>query len=357
MKFIATVCPRYNQTSPAFRHACCTNPNESGEPAVPQIKDKVSSFFNWARKDKAPVSVDVTRRDNADEPDEATKKEVTIQQLKQGYGEVVETMQSLRTHLDQQSQRSEQMLELLRDLPTAIRSIPESNRTQTSMLEAIHENLDRQNQTTHQLTEAITGLATASAHQQRSLAAIDTHLAEEHESRGRLGEGVATLNDTLGQVTASNAATRESMGAVVEQTRVNDERMRNMYQRSQKMNTMMVLLCLALATGALALGGYMAVLVSRVVQPGTLQPAAASPVPVSPSASSAAGSAGFTDPGTTPPAPSATPDTSTAGFSSNAYITRPALEPPAETVTPIEPTQTDEAPIDPDLVGPPAPQN
>lgn len=323
---------------------------------MPQIKDKVSSFFNWARKDKAPVSVEVARRDDADEPDETTKKEVTIQELKRGYGEVVQTMQSLRTHLDQQSRRSEKMLELLRDLPDAIRSIPESNRTQTSMLEAIHENLDRQNQTTNQLTEAITGLATASSHQQRALAAIDTHLAEEHESRGRLGEGVAALNATLGQVTESNAATRDSMGAVVEQTRVNDERMRNMYQRSQKMNTMMVLLCLALATGALALGGYMAVLVSRVVQPPTATVAAPAVTPTTTPdpAGAATTNTTFPDPAAAAtadaPAPigptfpeyalPATPAADTP-FSSNAYITQP-------TTPATEPA---------DIVGPPAPRN
>lgn len=223
-----------------------------------QLKNKVGNFFAWALKSKEPVSVDVARR-------EEPQQEVSIQQLKQGYGEVIETMQSVRTHLEQQADRSEKMMELLNGLPEALQSIPESARTQAGVLQAIHTHLEDQNQTSKQLTEAITGLATASSHQQRTLTSIDTHLAEGHESRNELNQGVAALNDTLGEVKQSNAATRDSMGAVVEQTRVNDERMREMYQRSQKMNTMMVILCLVLATGALALGGYMAVLVSKVV--------------------------------------------------------------------------------------------
>lgn len=333
---------------------------------MPQIKDKVSSFFSWARKGKEPVTVEATR--TPEDEDTTTLpattpagtsgtsgggsagtsgggasgggKEATLQQLKQGYGEVVETMQSLRTHLQQQSDRSEKMLELMRDLPAAIRSIPESNRTQTSMLEAIHANLDRQNQTTDQLAEAIASLATASSHQQRSLSSIDTHLVEEHESRGRLGEGVEALNDTLGQVTASNTATRESMGAVVEQTRVNDERMRTMVQRSQKMNTAMLLLCLALAAGALALGGYMAVLVSKVVQQDGNP--AMSPT-TSYGADAPAGTLGQRLPDqlvTPPPAadssipearvtPNTDGETAASPFSSNAYITEPQLSIPA----------------------------
>lgn len=301
---------------------------------MPPIKDKVGHFFAWALKGKDPVSVDVARRDDPDAP-----KEVSIQQIKQGYGEVVETMQSVRSHLEQQADRSEKMLELLGSLPEVLQSIPESTRTQTGMLEAIHAHLQDQNQTSQQLTDAITGLATASSHQQRSLTAIDTHLAEGHESRSQLNQGVAALNDTLGQVRESNAATRASMGAVVQQTQVNDERMREMYQRSQKMNTMMVILCLALATGALALGGYMAVLVSKVVN----EPAASvtatnvdAPVsaPLAPEPShSAIG-----------PGESRVPE-----FPSNAYIASPATNVPAEEL-PLQPLP------EIDLMGPPSPK-
>ena len=84
---------------------------------MPQLKDKVSNFFSWARKGKPPVSVEVARRE--DDPDAPPSKEVTLQQLKQGYGEVVDTMKSVRTHLEQQADRSEQMLHLMRDLPLA----------------------------------------------------------------------------------------------------------------------------------------------------------------------------------------------------------------------------------------------
>ena len=248
---------------------------------MPQTKSsKISNFFSWARRGKPPVSVEVARRDSPE-----ASNQVTLQQLKQGYGEVVDTMKSVRAHLDQQADRSEQMLMLMKDLPEVLRSIPEGTKTQTRMLEAIHANLERQNETSSHLTSAITGLAAAAASQEKALTSINDHMAEEKDTRDRLNDGVSTLNDTLGHVMDSNSATRESMGAVVEQTRVNDERMREMYQRSQKMNTAMVLLCLALATGALALGGYMAMLVTKMTSTTPAQPAAV--VPTEPAASSA----------------------------------------------------------------------
>jgi len=315
-----------------------------GRPHVPPLKNKVGHFFAWALKGKAPVTVDVARRE-----DPEAAPEVSIQQLKQGYGEVVETMKSVRTHLDSQADRSERLLELLGDLPDTLRSLPDQARTQTGVLKAIETHLDNQDHTTRQLTEAITGLATASAHQQRSLAALDTHLAQGHESRTQLNQGVAALTTTLDGVQDSNAATRASMNAVVEQTRVNDERIREMFQKSQKMNTMMVILCLALATGALALGGYMAVLVSKVVQnPATPATSAA----VAPAAPRVAEQGSMSAPTSTPTdAPTLSSELATftaTDLSANAYRVQPA--PTAEAAS--DDISADDGLID--EVGPPA---
>ena len=242
-------------------------------PETEKKPSRVGKFFNWARFGKKPVKVDANRRlENLDEDGEGgtglattdTGKGVTIAQLKNGYGEVVETMKAVRSHLDEQSHRSDRMLELMQHLPEVLQSIPEANRTQSRMLEAIHENLGRSNDTAAKLSEAISGLTSAAGSQERTLTSIHEHLVEEDQTRHKLNEGVAGLNDTLGHVVASNAATRDAMGTVVEQSRVNDEQMRELYSRSQKTTTAMMLVALALATGALALGGYMAYMISQM---------------------------------------------------------------------------------------------
>ncbi|MEM7627357.1 MAG: hypothetical protein AAF333_17310 [Planctomycetota bacterium] len=332
---------------------------------MPQLKDKVSSFFSWARKGRGPVSVDVTRREEGDDSGGGSK-EVTLHQLKQGYSEVVETMKSVRSHLEEQSGRSEQMLSLMQDLPEVLRSIPEGARTQTRMLEAIHANLQQQNETSTHLTTAITGLASAAASQEKALSQISDHLTEEKDTRGQLNEGVATLNTTLGHVMDSNAATRDSMGAVVEQTRVNDERMRQMYQRSQKMNTAMVLLCLALATGALALGGYMAFLVNKVVNEPTATSSPSPTAPAAPAEATPAAAEAVTGSAATPATETPVDPVSQPASTSAVPAEAEGETSPAEGVSPsapdfsagayrIEPTPVGMEVPDSDLYGPPAP--
>ena len=235
-------------------------PSKSTSKSAAKSPSKLSQFFSWSRKGKKPVQVDVAR---VEDPDAPPSTQVSLAQLKQGYGEVVDTMKSVRSHLEQQADRSQQMLEVMRQLPDALKAIPQTAETQTRLLESIQANLDRQNETSGHLTTAITGLASAAASQEKALGKISDHMAEEKQTRRDLTDTVGSLNSTLGDVTAASTATRESMGAVVDQTRHDSEQMRELFQRSQKMNTAMVLLCLALATGALALGGYMAYLISR----------------------------------------------------------------------------------------------
>lgn len=219
---------------------------------MPPIKQSLGNLLNKVRG-RSPVEVDVARV----KPGSRQDREMTIAQLKEGYGEVVETMKSVRSHLDQQAGRNEQMLELMKGIPEVLKTIPESARNQERMLGAIQTSLDKQNETATHLTNAIVSLAAASEKQGATMQGINERMEAEGATREALNVGVANLNQTMGSVTESSTATRESMHAISEQARMNDERMRDMYQRSQRTTLMMVILCLAVVVGALALGVYL----------------------------------------------------------------------------------------------------
>lgn len=231
---------------------------------MPQIKQSLGNLLNRVRG-RGPVEVDIARVN----PNSRQAREMTIQQLKEGYGEVVETMKSVRTHLDQQAGRNEQMLDLMKGIPEVLKSIPESSQRQTEMLSVIQQNLERQNETAGHLTNAIVSLASASEKQGTTLQGINERMEAEGATREALNTGVSNLNHTLGGVTESSTATRESMHALSEQSRMNDERMRDMYQRSQRTTIMMVILCLGVVLGALALGLYILWFINQPGNAGT----------------------------------------------------------------------------------------
>ncbi|MEE9405314.1 MAG: hypothetical protein V3V20_10495 [Algisphaera sp.] len=232
-----------------------------------QIKRSLGNLLNKVRG-RQPIEVDLTRV----KPNSRQDRELTIQQLKQGYGEVVETMKSVRNHLDQQAGRNEQMLDLMKGIPEVLKSIPESNQRQTEMLSVIQQNLERQNETAGHLTKAIVSLASASEKQGTTLEGINERMHAEDVSRQKLNATVASLDNTMGGVQDSSTATRESMHAMTEQSRMNDERMRDMYQRSQRTTLLMVILCLAVVLGALALGLYMLWFINQGADAASMTP-------------------------------------------------------------------------------------
>ncbi len=217
------------------------------------LRDKLSGMFHRKDNGPRPVEVELHSARNGD-----THKPASMHEIKQGYGEVIQTMASLRQHLDEQSQRSDQMLRMMDGLPELLRSIPEQTRVQTQLLRAIASQLDSQNTTNGHLTEAIQSLSKAADKQDHTLGQVREHLAAESNTRKELHAGIVTLNSTLESVEASNFAARDALRTVTEQQQERDEQVRSMFRRSQRLNTAMTLVSWALAIGALAVAGYVA---------------------------------------------------------------------------------------------------
>ena len=105
---------------------------------MPGIKNKMTGLLAKLRGDR-PVSLDVQRVEDGG-PEQ--RREVTVAQLKQGYGEVVDTMAAIRGHLDDQRGRQDRMEQMLSGLPEVLKAMPEAARTQTQLVKAIGAHLE-----------------------------------------------------------------------------------------------------------------------------------------------------------------------------------------------------------------------
>jgi len=278
------------------------------------IKDKLGNWLGRMRESGKPVKVDVQR--GGDQEQTPQNKDVSIAQLKQGYSEVVETMQSVRKHLETQGQRSERMMEMFEGMPEILKSIPETNRAQVRLLEAIHANLDRQNETSTELSSAIQGLTKAADTQQNTMTKIKEHLHAEDEARREMLTGVDTLNTTLDGVKESNESARATLTSISDQAAMREERLVEMFDSARKTQTMMSIVAWVLALAALCVAFYVAVQASYLQ---TAAPVVTAPLPAP------------ADPVVESPEP-AVPDTPTSP------VTPAAPDPVADEPAPLEPT-------------------
>ncbi|MEM6749240.1 MAG: hypothetical protein AAF612_02100 [Planctomycetota bacterium] len=229
---------------------------------------KVAGILARLRGEKAPFQLEAEQRESS--------RQASLQQLKQGYAELVDTMTAVRGHLDAQSERQERMMTLLDGLPELMRTLPETTKAQVKMLEAIQGGLERTNDTNTALTGAISGLASATENQHETMSRLQTSLNHSDESRERLSEGIDNLKDTMGSVDKSTEATRVTLSAIAEGAQQREAQMAEMFRRSQRTQLLMTVIGVALGAAAIAMAGFVAWQLTQM-QPPAADPAATTP--------------------------------------------------------------------------------
>lgn len=273
-----------------------------------RLKTRFGQFLEWCRRDgkmsfgvgrfgkgKGKTSKQWTPRDPASEAGGATgkaagptatatataqevavrkpPKETAVDKLQKGYEEVVELMGNVKSHMEQQSQRSQRLIEILEGLPEALRSLPEANRNQTRTLQAIQQTLGEQSKHNGRLADALTGLAKTNENHSRAMAAIGNQLDASQQNSEQMRDSFNTLGGTLGRMSASNEASTSLLRQIADQESKAADQVRQLFVRNQKHMTTMSVVSWSLAIVALTVAGYVAVSVSRLA-PG---PAEATP--------------------------------------------------------------------------------
>ncbi|MEM8781800.1 MAG: hypothetical protein AAGE65_03000 [Planctomycetota bacterium] len=221
------------------------------------IKEKMGSLLGKMRGNGPARKYDVARIEGMPDPEQ--KKQVTLAEIKQGYGEIVDTMQALRSHLEDTQQRQAQMAQMMEGLPAVLSSLPEATRTQTQLIRAIGSHLESQNTTNGHLTEAIQGLSKSADRQDDTLGQIREHLVGESDTRRELHTGVLALNSTLESVEASNLAAKDALTSAQDQARQSEERMAELYRKGQRTNMVMLLLSAVMVAAAVGVVAWLVV--------------------------------------------------------------------------------------------------
>lgn len=219
---------------------------------MPGVASRIGSLFHWTRKGQGAVQVGVISREDTD------PREATIAQLRSGYTEIIDTMKAVRSHLEQQSDQSKRMLDVMQAMPDLLRAIPDSNRNQTHVLEAIHANLEQQNRASGELSAALAGLSQATAK-------IGSHIQQGEESQQELTDRLGTLSTTIQRLDESNRDARDTLRIAVSESDEKNKAVRDMVARSHRQVVVLSIVSWALALVALASSAALAVFVMRLV--------------------------------------------------------------------------------------------
>ncbi|MFI4860115.1 MAG: hypothetical protein ACIAXF_05470 [Phycisphaerales bacterium JB063] len=215
------------------------------------LRQKLGGMFSRKAKPTANAdgTTEVVKR-------EENSREAVINELRQGYTELVDTMAAVRTHMEDQSRRSDRILEVIEQLPDVMRSIPEATHRQNETLSGLSQSLQTQNKSTEELTRALGGLADATRQQEQSLAGmhdrLNNTLSQTEAVNHEMAAGIDKVSGAIEGVHEDQRTGRAVLAEIAGQS-----------QRQQKHLMAMTGITSAVAIAALCIAGYVAVMASR----------------------------------------------------------------------------------------------
>lgn len=221
---------------------------------MPGLKQRFGTLLGKMRRNHEPVEVDPDNSGSTEIEQTAAEspREATLRELKRGYGDAVETMSAVRSHIEQQGERSNRALEMLEGMPELIRTLPDQNRNQTALLQSIQEHLDQQQKTSRELNQTLSRLADATSQQELAIGRMQ-------ENSQQITTAMDRLTETVQDVSTANRSTVEQLEHVFERSQANEQRAQDLHRRSRRAVLLMSAASWILAATALGLAAWVAV--------------------------------------------------------------------------------------------------
>ncbi len=162
------------------------------------------------------------------------RRDAAISQLQRGFDELVELIQTLRSHMNQQSQRADRMLDIMERLPMALEALPETNRNQARLVEALHTYLEQHGKQTYRLHEAVGSLARATEQQSGVLNLMQAQVQDSRELDQQRFASINAVNESLHHLGANSEMSIETLRRICESSQQNDSRMEHLIERQAR---------------------------------------------------------------------------------------------------------------------------
>lgn len=258
-----------------------------GRPSAPRTTDEPVSIDLFIEDDEDPVHADTEEREMIGEPrrgsgpgddglenpaDEAPgsieprrpvgpapkNRQELLNELRKNYTEVLGLVRKVDGHLDEQSHRSERLLELAESSARDMSHLPELVEQNRRVADALGDLIEltrdartRQDAAADRMTKtAVQQLESA----QRQTAALQTMQAAMHragEADEKMADSISGFNDTLGAMSSSTRDLGDTIASMRETDAEREAELARLVANSQKWLVAAVIACGLLAVGAL----------------------------------------------------------------------------------------------------------
>jgi hypothetical protein len=163
-----------------------------------------------------------------------------IAQLQDGFQLLTELMTTIRTNLESQGHRQDQLLEQVAALPKVLESIPETTRIQGEALKAIHQQLLGQAEQQSLLRDILDKLAETGGSQRDLLEGLRERMETLHHQDQAMADSLNTVGVALESVSRNSASSAQILGSIRDNLSSHDKQMEQVLTRQASRFTLML---------------------------------------------------------------------------------------------------------------------
>lgn len=183
------------------------------------------------------------------------RRDAAIQQLQDGFGTLTELMSGIRSNLEKQNERQEELASYLSHLPQAIQMIPEANRVQGETLKAIHQQLASQSDQQNKLNDILSQMSRSSGEQRDVLEEVRERVDIVRETDRVISDNLGNVGTAMEAVTKTSAASAEVLNQMRDRIDTRDDQLEQILHKQNVRFTTMLAIAIFLSIAALAAVG------------------------------------------------------------------------------------------------------
>ena len=183
------------------------------------------------------------------------RRDAAIQQLQDGFGTLTDLMSGIRSNLEKQNERQEQLAEYLSHLPQVLASLPESNRVQGETLKAIHQQLATQSDQQGKLNDILGQMSRTSFEQRGMLDELRERVETVRETDKVIADNLGNVGSAMEAVTKNSTAGVEVLTQMRDRIDTRDDQLEKILQKQSVRFTTMLAIAIFLSIAALAAVG------------------------------------------------------------------------------------------------------
>ena len=177
--------------------------------------------------------------------------ESVMASVQEGFTTLTELMEGIRSNLRENSDKQQQVLEYLAQLPEVVRSIPEQGRIHTEALKTVHQQLAMQQEAQSKLADVLQHISQSGLAQREAIDDLQDRLERMRQTDQQIADNLTAVGSAMGELSKTSTLSTSVLAEMRDGSAARDRDLERVLHRQGQRFTVMLSVAILLSVGAL----------------------------------------------------------------------------------------------------------